>query len=256
MHASFVSLFRMSGVYGLTLVIVLFFSAYPIADAFLYSFFLAMLFSSMLSIYFAKTKLAWKLAVPTKNLMLTVFSLGGAFYLYSSVKFFLIPLATYFTESVGDLYVFVKLYVLLFSVRRVYIQVFYSYLNNSGHSLKLNLIYFVGSLLFVLLSVLWDVVYGIDVFFLVLNLDVNYQFEVYMLVIALGLFSVYPSKLLIMGGDYYYKYGLYGVSFFSLLSICLLGTLGQEKLMLYVVVLMEVLIGTWAWLACKLSVDK
>lgn len=251
LHASLVSFFRMSGVYFLTIVLLFYIEHASVDESFLYSFYAAIVLSSCLSIYFAKTKLTWNFTIPSRKVVISIFSLGGAFYLYSSVKFFIIPISYYLLGGVGDLYVFVKMYLLFFSVRRVYVQVFYSYLRDENQSIRLNSIYFIGSLMLVLLLEVSRAFYGVDLFFSVLKLEVRFQYELYLLIVVLGLFSVYPSRLLIVEGDSVYKVILYGASMFTLMGASISLLLGSEVGVLFSVILLEALVGFGCWIFCK-----
>ena len=210
--------------------------------------------ASIVSIKILDVPLLPKFKIPNKQVILGVIQLGGAFFLYSSCKTLIIPIADFYftTSQMVEIFVFFKMYLLVFSIRRVYVQVSHQWLDNKRKSNILNGIYFIGTSIFTIFYLTLYYIWDLELFSLVLNIQIDNNILMLILIFILSIFTVYPTRLLMLNGDGYYKRILVSLSLLFLLTIPLFSNFLNVKYLISLVILFEFLVG----LFCFFSVLK
>ena len=246
---------RTSGTYLLLLILILFLTVNEEDIPFLYAFtfFVLSVAASLFSLKMMNKPLAPELQLPEKKVILGVVQLGGVFFLYSSCKILIIPIVDYFysASELVDAYIFFKIYFLIFSVRRVFVQISHQWLNNKRKTKILNAIFFVSTMAMVFLYLVVEHFFHMDLFKVVLGLNVNNNYLVLLLALSLAVFALYPTRLLMLGGDVYYKKILLSFSCLFIVSALAIGSLFKIELLLYLVVMFEFIVGLASFLYVK-----
>lgn len=209
--AATVSFIRNTGVYLLILLLSLIPGVLTNDNIFqilLISFICCSLVASIYSVWTLSVSFYFRIKLPDRQTWISIASLGGAFFSYSNFKYLLVPLSENFI-SISEMihvFVFIKIYILVFSVRRIFVQFFIGWLNNQVTFKKVSILYLSMSLIFVILCFLSKTYIGFEPLKLYFGFDSNYTVYVYVLLIVMSLFPFYPTRLIIYG--LYRKYSL------------------------------------------------
>lgn len=253
--AAICSLLRVSGVY-ITIFLVVYFSTFNNISITTLYFLLSIIFSvlaSLISLLVLKQGFIPEFRLPDAQVLRGVSQLGGAFFVYNIFKSLLIPIGSLALtdKEVVDLFIFLKLYLLIFSIRRVYVQIAHQWLKNEQKSVQINLLFFTGAILGIFIYSILYFYFDFEVFSDVLGLTVKNIPLVLILLLSLAVFSVYPTRLLLLEGDGAYKNILvYLGSIFIVLILPTVFFAGLNYLMGLVVVF-EFSIGFLCFLAVK-----
>lgn len=217
------------------------------------------LLSAFFSIKILRQPILFNITIPSVRLVTDVLKLGSAFFLYSLSRTLIVPLADVKAseQELVEIFIFFKLYFLFFSVRRVYVQVVHRFLVNGKCVIRLNLIFFTLMVIFSGIYFVLKKFYFVDIFMLLANLNFQHSVPLIALIFALSIFAVYPTRLLIVHGDSYYKKILIGSSVIYIVMIIPVFLLYSLEGLIWQAAVFEFSIGCFCFLShrsiCKKS---
>lgn len=256
LSAAFCSFLKVSGIY-LVFVVISFFGVVLGNDELPYIYFIVFVFFSVITSLISivalsdRVRLSW--IMPNKAVLKGVAQLGGAFFIYSSVKGLIIPVIDPLLNDADlvNIFVFLKLYLVVFSIRRVYVQFVHQWLGDEKKAVLMNSLYFIASSIFLVMLIILKYIYSIDVFKMILGLEVVFLEGLLAVMLALSIFSVYPTRLLLLGGDREYMSILISISMLFLLSLYLTSSHWGGEYVAIVVALFEFIVGLLCYSYCR-----